>query len=97
MTPYWLTAFIDLTAEHYARGVEYWCDITGYRVSAARGELGEFASLVPDDGDDHLRVQRLADGTDRIHLDLHVEDPPPRTPSGWAPPRWPSTRASATS
>lgn len=75
MTPYWLTAFIDLTAEHYARGVEYWCDITGYRVSAARGELGEFASLVPDDGDDHLRVQRLADGTDRIHLDLHVEDP----------------------
>ena len=30
---------------------------------------------MPDDGDAFLRVQRLEDGADRIHLDLHVEAP----------------------
>ena len=30
---------------------------------------------MPPDGDAFLRVQRLADGPSRIHLDLHVDDP----------------------
>ena len=44
-------------------------------MSPSRGENGEFATLMPPDGDDFLRVQRLADGPSRIHLDLHVDDP----------------------
>ena len=36
--------------------------VTGYDVSARRGADDEFATLVPPDGDDYLRVQGLADG-----------------------------------
>lgn len=30
---------------------------------------------MPPEGDDHLRMQRVGDGSPRIHLDLHVPDP----------------------
>ena len=49
--------------------------VTGYAVSARRGETDQFATLAPPDGDDYLRVQHLDDGPGRIHLDLHVEHP----------------------
>jgi hypothetical protein len=49
--------------------------VTGYELSTARGESGEFTTLVPSDGDGFLRVQRLGSGPARIHLDLHVADP----------------------
>ena len=34
----------------------------------------EFSSLLPPDGDHHLRVQRRAVGACGVHLDLHVDD-----------------------
>lgn len=75
MTPFWVSAFLDFAPDHFEEGVRFWSTLTGYDVSPARGEDGEFATLVPPDGDDFLRVQRLTDGEDRIHLDLHVTDP----------------------
>lgn len=75
MTPFWLTAFIDLPAPVFGPAVRFWSEVTGYAVSAPRGEHREFASLVPPDADAHVKVQRLADGGPRIHLDLHVPDP----------------------
>jgi hypothetical protein len=72
---FWISAFLDFTAADFESEVAFWSDVTGYAVSPARGAEGEFATLVPPDGDDFLRVQRLADGLSGIHLDLHVEDP----------------------
>jgi hypothetical protein len=75
MTPSGLTAFLDFAPSSYDEGVAFWSAVTGYRATAARGEHGEFATLVPPDGDPFLRVQRLGRGPDGLHLDLHVGDP----------------------
>ena len=75
MTPFWTSAFLDLAPDEHERAVAFWQGDTGYGLSEPRGEHGEFATLVPPDGDDFLRVQRLGDGPSRIHLDLHVTDP----------------------
>lgn len=74
-TPFWVSAFLDFEADGFEDGVAYWQAVTGFPLSARRGDDGEFATLVPPVGDDYLRVQRLADGPGRIHLDLHVDDP----------------------
>lgn len=71
----WLSAFLDFSADEHQEGVELWERLTGYARSEPRGEREEFLTLVPPDGDDFLRVQRLADGPSRVHLDVHVEDP----------------------
>lgn len=73
--PFWASAFIDLAPESYDAGLAFWRDVTGWEVSAARGESGEFVTLLPPSGDQHLLVQRLASGRSRIHVDLHVPDP----------------------
>ncbi|GAA4711384.1 VOC family protein [Nocardioides conyzicola] len=75
ITPYWVSAFLDFGSGDFERGVAFWRDVTGYAVSDPRGETGQFATLVPPDGDDYLRVQHLDDGPGRVHLDLHVADP----------------------
>ncbi len=75
MTPFWATGFLDLDPASYDVGVAFWRDVTGWPVSPSRGEAGEFATLVPPEGDPHLLVQRLAAGPSRIHVDLHVDDP----------------------
>lgn len=75
MTAFWLTAFLDLPARSFEPAVRFWSEVTGFDVSPPRGEHGEFATLVPPDADPWLKVQRLADGGPRIHLDVHVPDP----------------------
>ena len=75
MNPFWVTAFLDLADDDFVRGVVFWAEVTGYGVSSPRGDSDEFATLVPRHGDDFLRVQKLAAGPSRIHLDLHVDDP----------------------
>lgn len=74
-TPFWISAFLDFAADDFERAVRFWAGVTGCRVSSRRGDDGEFATLVPADGDDFLRVQQLRRGPGRIHLDLHVPDP----------------------
>jgi hypothetical protein len=73
--PFWVSAFLDLAPGTFDRGVEFWLGVTGYTLSERRGVDGEFATLVPPEGDDYLRVQALAAGPGRLHLDLHVENP----------------------
>jgi hypothetical protein len=67
MPPFWISAFLDFAPASYAEGVGFWAALTGYGVSDPRGDDGEFATLLPPDGDDFLRVQRLGNGPDRIH------------------------------
>lgn len=75
MQPFWIAAFLDFAPSHHEAGVAFWSRLTSYDVSPVRGDLGKFATLLPPDGDAFLRVQRLDEGDDRIHLDLHVADP----------------------
>lgn len=74
-SPFWLSAFLDLPAGGFGAGVDFWRDVTGFALSEPRGAEAEFATLVPPEGDAYLKVQRLADGPVRIHLDVHVADP----------------------
>jgi hypothetical protein len=67
----WLTAFVDLPSAVFDADVAFWLAVTDTRLSALRGEFGEFASLLPREGDPWLRVQKLHSGPARIHLDLH--------------------------
>ena len=74
MTPVWVSAFLDLPAERYDAGVAFWSAVTGFGLSAPRGDHAEFATLLPDQGDPYLRVQRLGDGAGGVHLDVHRPD-----------------------
>jgi hypothetical protein len=75
ISPFWVSAFLDFGSGDFDRGTAFWRDVTGYAVSETRGETDQFATLVPPDGDDYLRVQHLDEGPGRIHLDLHVAEP----------------------
>jgi hypothetical protein len=68
----WMTAFIDLTADEFDTAVTFWQDVTGYALSAYRGEREEFATLLPPSGDAYLRVQQIESGRSGVHLDLHA-------------------------
>jgi hypothetical protein len=72
---FWMTAFLDLAPGDVDADVDHWRRVTGYDLSPWRGSEDEFASLLPPEADDHLRVQRLGRGANRLHLDLHVEEP----------------------
>ncbi|WP_127500926.1 VOC family protein [Actinoplanes solisilvae] len=66
----WVTAFLDSPS----RDVEgFWLAVTGCSLSPRRGD---FATLLPADGDAYLRVQVLAGVSPRTHLDLHVSSVP---------------------
>ncbi|WP_240617389.1 VOC family protein [Nocardioides speluncae] len=75
IAPLWISAFLDLPASSFDAGRSFWCDVTGYELSPPRGERREFATLVPPNGDDYLRLQRVADGPGGIHFDIHVASP----------------------
>jgi hypothetical protein len=70
----WLTAFIDREPRSFSAATEFWLAVTGSTLSEPRGHDGEFATLVPHDGDAYLRVQRIRDGEGGSHLDVHVDD-----------------------
>lgn len=70
----WLTAFLDLNADEHAHASAFWAAVTGYAVSPPRGPAREFATLLPPRGDPYLKLQRLADGAHRLHLDVTVPD-----------------------
>lgn len=70
----WITAFLDLPEDSFEDGTAFWQGVTGSTLSAPRGERGEFATLIPRDGDPYLKVQRIKDGPAKIHLDLHTQD-----------------------
>ena len=69
----WLTVFLDFPAGSFGAGVAFWAEVTGSMLSPFRGAAGEFATLLPTDGDAYLRVQRIADGSGGHHIDLHVD------------------------
>ncbi|MFF9816018.1 VOC family protein [Streptomyces sp. NPDC014006] len=73
----WTYAFVDRPAEVLDRACAFWTAATGTRLSPARGERGEFTTLLPDDGADAcLKAQGVAAGPGGAHLDFAVADVP---------------------
>jgi Glyoxalase-like domain len=71
----WLTAFLDTAEEHAELAESFWSRVTGYHLSPRRGPRGEFASLLPADGDPHLKVQTVVQSPPGgLHLDVHTDD-----------------------
>ena len=70
----WLTAFLDGPADSFGEATRFWQRVTGSGLSPYRGDRGQFATLLPPDGDPYLRVQLTDSGTAGQHLDLHVTD-----------------------
>ncbi len=71
----WVTAFLDSAPETWQASEPFWASVTGQVVSARRGARDEFATLLPDDGDPFLKVQRIGQSTPGgLHLDLHTDD-----------------------
>lgn len=68
----WLTVVLDFPAASFATGVEFWREVTGSGLSPFRGTSGEFATLLPPEGDACLRVQRVEADGGGCHLDLHA-------------------------
>jgi hypothetical protein len=69
----WLTIFLDLPATSFPAAEQFWLQVTGGQLSPRRGPDGEFATVLPADGDAYLRVQRIRDGAGGRHLDLHID------------------------
>jgi len=74
MTVRWMTLFLDRPADSVGAATDFWERVTGTTRSTYRGEHQQFTTLVPHDGDAHLRVQRIDDGPAGTHLDLHTDD-----------------------
>jgi hypothetical protein len=70
----WMWAFLDTPTADARRSWSYWSEVTGWSLSATRGETGQFATLLPVEGDPWVKVQAVAEGAGGIHLDLDVED-----------------------
>ncbi len=75
MTIRWLTAFLDIPEPSFDAAVAFWAAVTESSLSECRGEIGEFATLLPADGDPFIRVQRISDRIPLVHLDIHTVDP----------------------
>lgn len=74
VTTSWITAFLDVPASRHAVAGAFWAGVTGSTLSRSRGDLEEFATLEPPDGDAYLRLQRIGTGTAGVHLDLQAPD-----------------------
>jgi hypothetical protein len=66
--------FLDLPEDGCEAAVEFWRAVTRTRVSAWRGDRGQFATLLPEQGEAWVKVQRVGD-VGGVHLDLEVDRP----------------------
>lgn len=76
MSIVWTYAFVDRPQDVFGRAGEFWTAVTDTRLSEPRGELDEFVTLVPQEGDACVKVQGVVDGAGGAHLDFAVEDVP---------------------
>jgi hypothetical protein len=64
--------FVDMPAEQYQVGMDFWSAATGWPPSSPWADHPEFVSLQPASGTPYVHVQRI-DGPARIHVDLVVD------------------------
>lgn len=76
VSPRWLTAFLDTPRATAPAARAFWQQVTQSTLSVRRGAAGEFATLLPGNGDPHLRRQEVGGDRAGCHLDVHVDDVP---------------------
>jgi hypothetical protein len=69
----WVYAFIDRPAEKFEAAAAFWTAVTKSTLSPRRGGHDEFATLLPPDGDPHVKLQAVG-SAGGMHLDLAVDD-----------------------
>src|SRR6478672_10188247 len=73
--PFWVTAMLDSPPETADASEAFWSAVSGTRLSRRRGQADEFGTLLPDEGDAFLKVQRVVQSSPGgLHLDLHTHD-----------------------
>jgi Glyoxalase-like domain len=77
MTVRWVWTFLDLPEREFPSSVEFWRQVTRTSLSPWRGQYREFATLLPEEGDPWVKVQRVG-GPGGTHLDLDVDEPLPQ-------------------
>lgn len=74
MSAEWIHLFLDTPAERWDPGVTFWSEVTGGRASRARGEQGQFVTLLPERGRSWLKMQAVDGDKAGVHLDLDAPD-----------------------
>jgi hypothetical protein len=74
MAPAWIHLFLDTPAPRWDAGTAFWSQVSGTTISAARGEHGQFVTLLPTAGDAWLKLQAIRDDRAGVHLDLESAD-----------------------
>ncbi|GAB2728430.1 VOC family protein [Nocardia thraciensis] len=70
----WNSAFIDRPADRFDEAFAFWSAVTGTRRAERQGDNGEFAALLPEDGDPCAHCQAVDSGPGGAHVDLGVDD-----------------------
>lgn len=70
----WVWLFLDGPATDAPDSWRFWSTATRWSLSSVRGGRGEFATLLPAEGDPWVKVQATGGGGQTVHLDLDVED-----------------------
>ena len=66
--------FLDTPRTGADESWRFWAHVTQSRIAPARGEEGEFSTLLPTRGEPWVKLQAVADGGPGVHLDLDVDD-----------------------
>lgn len=74
VTVRWMQAVIDIPADRFAVGSEFWRVVSASSFGEVHPDHDEFVHLDPPAGDMHLELQRIDDGPPGVHLDLLVDD-----------------------
>lgn len=69
----WVYAFVDRPKDRFPKAHDFWATVTGTRLSAFRGDDGQFVTLLPDGADACVKAQAV-DGPGGAHLDFAVDD-----------------------
>lgn len=69
----WIQIFLDVPRETWGTSIDFWSGVTGWTASQARGQAGQFVTLVPPSGPGWVKLQAI-DGQPRVHLDLDAAD-----------------------
>ncbi|MEU6593200.1 VOC family protein [Streptomyces sp. NPDC046881] len=74
MTIRWTYAFADRPGARLADACAFWTAATGTRLSAFRGDDGEFVTLLPEGTDPSVKLQGVREGDGGAHVDLCADD-----------------------
>ncbi|PRY59352.1 hypothetical protein BCF74_11089 [Knoellia remsis] len=72
----WVWVFLDTPEADAPASEAFWRRVTRTHLSSRRGGRAEFATLLPEQGDPWLKVQRITDSPigGKVHLDRDVDD-----------------------